>query len=458
MTMSNSSTPLDQKVDWLAGKGWVWPTNIRPQIIKTNWMFDSKQGRILNGMAIHISDGRIDAIDEISTIASSPNGTLDLSKYYVIPGLIDAHAHLSSIYDPFEPNAYLTIAAANSATLTTHILRNSQRCLRMGITCIRDMPGFTNFFNQESIAVRDASERGLITVPRIVAFGWVEPTAGHMDLALPAKFRNDASIYADGPYEVQRMVRRMIREGVDGFKTAISGGLGGRMEEIWWEKFDDTELLCLTKTAHGVGKRVAVHAHTDASIRQGLRCNVDTIEHGVYMEKETADIMAEKGIPLVPTLAVSGDRALERAKSAGAVSPHQIKKRRSLIASDQRRKTVRLAFEQGVILATGTDAYFTLRGDYWGKNNEEVQLMIKAGVPPTEALKAATLGASLAVGFDEIGALEKGRYADMVGLTKSPLDDPICLTDPDCVAIVILGGQVIAGSFDGLNEVRNQMG
>jgi len=444
-----------QARDWLAGKGWIWSTAFKPRIVKTKWLFDSTKCNVRQNQAIHISDGLINSVEENDSDSATTNGVLDLTDYYVLPGLIDAHAHLSSIYDPFEPNAYLSIAAANSAILTTHVIRNSQRCLRMGVTCIRDMPGFTNFINQEAIAVREARKRGMLTVPRIVAYGWVEPTAGHMDLALPAQFRKDPTIYADGPSKVREMVRRQVREGVDGFKTAISGGMGGRMEEIWWEKYTDEELLALTETAHGVGKRVAVHAHTDHAVRQGLRCNVDTIEHGIYMEPETAEIMAEKEVVLVPTMAVSSGSALERAMAAGAVSPHQIEKRKALISSRQRPKMVKMAFDRGVILATGTDAYFTLRGEYWGLNNEEIQLLIDAGIPADEAIIAGTLGSSMALGLEnELGSIEKGKRADLVALTKSPLENPECLTDPECVALVILDGEVVAGSIAGLDAIR----
>jgi imidazolonepropionase-like amidohydrolase len=270
-----------------------------------------------------------------------------------------------------------------------------------------------------------------------------------MDMALPAKFRNDPTLYADGPDEVRRMVRRQVREGVDGFKTAISGGLGGRMEEVWWKKYSDEELLALTDTAHGVGKLVAVHAHTDESIRQGLRCNVDTIEHGVYIKSETAAQLAERAIPLVPTLAVKSGRALERAKAAGAVSPHQLRKRQELI--NAQGQVIQTAHNAGVLIATGSDAYFTLRGDYWGLNNEEISLLMDAGLPPLEALKAGTLNAAQAVGMgDDIGAIAPGRFADLVAFTRSPLENPDCLTDPDSVALVILNGELVAGSSEAL--------
>lgn len=450
MTSTNTGTAQD----WLTGTGWVSATGIRPEFIRLGRYFDSSQADVKSAASLHIQQERIESVEALSDFPTDAQ-VLDLSSYFVVPGLIDAHAHLASIYDKFEPNAYLTIAAADSATLTTHIVTNAQRCLRMGTTCVRDMPGFSNFLNHESIAVREAASRGMLTVPRIVAYGWVEPTAGHMDMGLPTKFRNDPTLYADGPYEVRRMARRMIRDGVDGFKTAVSGGLGGRREEIWWTKYTDEELIALTDTAHGVGKLVAVHAHTDDSVRQGIRCNVDTIEHGVYMKQPTAALLAQKGIPLVPTLAVKSGRALERAMSAGALSPLQLRKRQEMI--NEQGNVVQIAFNEGVIIATGSDAYFTLRGDYWGLNNEEIKLLADAGMPLNEALKAATYNAAIAIGLaKDIGAIEKGRYADLVAFTRSPLDDPSVLTDPNAVALVMVGGEIVAGSYQGMVDVLRQ--
>jgi imidazolonepropionase-like amidohydrolase len=229
------------------------------------------------------------------------------------------------------------------------------------------------------------------------------------------------------------------------------------MEEVWWKKYTDEELRAMTDEAHGVGKLVAVHAHTDEAVQQALRCGVDTIEHGVFITPETADTMATRRTPLVPTLAVKSGRAIERAKAAGAVSPHQLKKRAALVAV--RGDAVKLAYERGVLLATGTDAYFTLRGDYWGLNGEEVQLFIEAGVAPRDALAAATAGAAAAVGLaDKIGAIAEERSADLVAYTRSPIEDPSCLTDPDAVAVVVKDGEVVAGSFAGLQDVLAQLG
>lgn len=448
--------PLNSDKDFLEGNGWVSKTGIKAEAIKAKWLFDSENGKVQNNRIIFVKSGKIDEIIESTEFNDDSEILLDLSQYYVIPGLIDSHAHLSSVYDPFEPNAYISICAANSATLTTHVIRNAQRCLRMGITCIRDMPGFTNFINQEGIAVREASIRDMLALPRIIAYGWIEPTAGHMDLALPANLRNDPTVYADSPYEVRRMVRRMVREGVDGFKSDVSGGLGGRMEETWWKKYTDEELLALTDEAHGVGKRVAVHAYTDNSILQAIQCGVDTIEHGIYLTDKTADLMAERRIPLVPTLSVRSQGALKLAQAAGAVSPHQLKKREQVLKD--KNEYVLKAFKRGVIIATGTDAYFTLRGNFWGFNSEEINLLINAGLKSKDALRAATIGAAIAVGLNkEIGIIKKGMFADLVALKQSPLENPNALTNPDNIVLVIKEGEVVAGSHDGLQDVLSQI-
>jgi imidazolonepropionase-like amidohydrolase len=280
----------------------------------------------------------------------------------------------------------------------------------------------------------------LVSGPRIVAGGWVSQTAGHRDMFPTRDYPRDPEWMADSPWEVRRVVRRMVREGVDFIKTSTSGGAGAHGEEIWWRNWTDEEIAALVDEAHAVGKKVASHSHSAESVKRAVRAGVDTIEHGIYIDDEAIEMMVEHGAYLVPTLSARSERALASRRSGG--SPSDVM-RKFETAQAHGMGGFRKAYEAGVKIAMGTDTGRGLRA-YFGKNAYELGQMVQAGMSPMEAIVAATGTAATALGReDDIGTLGPGKLADLLVVDGDPLADVSILEDAERINLVMIGGRAV---------------
>ena len=358
--------------------------------------------------------------------------TLDLNGKFLLPGLIDCHVHLCG---SGEPDANYK---ADDGTVALRMLRNARRNLAAGITTVRDVGGW----NAIEFSVRRAIQAGQFTGPRMMLLGRY--------IGIP----NDGEDHYTGMMrptrgvkEMRRAVREQVKKGADQIKIATTGAVLVRKGEPGATRFHDDEIRAAVTEAARFGKRVAAHAHGIDGIRKAVQAGVHTIEHGSYL-RDGGDViaaMARRGTFLVPTLKVSWD--LSRGKTT-EVPAWMIKK--TCEVRPIWLESVRAAWEGGVQIANGSDVAMPLNRH--GENALEVYLLTQAGLPPMDALRAATAIAARALDWDAwLGTIERGKVADLLILDKNPLDDLRRLADPKLLQAVILGGRIVARQSHGID-------
>ncbi|EHR62911.1 metal-dependent hydrolase family protein [Saccharomonospora cyanea] len=334
---------------------------------------------------------------------------VDCTGQGVLPGLFDCHVHLTmSDTDLFrtaqEPFSLQFFEAAINMAAT----------LAAGVTTVRDAGG-------ADLGVRVAQERGLVAGPRTqVSLNMLSQTGGHgdpwwpstcvMDLLPPHPGR--PPVVVDGPEEIRRKIRELVRAGADVIKVATSGGIvsSGAGPEI--PHFRDDEIAMMVTEASAARRFVMAHAH-GAGAKAAVRNGVRSIEHGSHLDDETLEEMARRRVWLVPTLA-SG-LGLRESLRDGATYPDHIREKIERMGAD---RSVRRAIEAGVPIAMGTDAPLYPHG----KNLMELPLLVEQGMTPADALHAATLSAAELMGLHRsLGSIEPGKRADLVIVDGDPL-------------------------------------
>ena len=408
------------------------PPETSPFALTGAVIVDGRGGAPLPGHAVIITDDRI---VDIVPAARLPESVMrhDLSGMTLLPGLIDAHVHL--LGQRSMDNSQMTFVGEGlrAARATADLAR----LLAAGITTVRDCGSYT------ALALKQAVVEGSVPGPRIVACGrFIERTGGaddapYMSVAWAQEGGPWAPRLADGPDEIRKAVREQLRAGADWIKTCTTGAVttqeSSRPDLLEWS---DEEIATLVEEAHRLGSRVAVHAHANAGIRQALNANADTIEHGTYLDDETARMMADQGKYLVPTLFVLHE-LVERGADFGTPAWVLVKAREVKIA---RQASLEAAFRHGVPIAMGTD----IGGQDLlphGRNAAELALLVAAGMSPSAAIVAGTSGAAHCICLEaDIGAIEVGKVADLIALPGDPLDDITILQD---VPWVMQSGRVV---------------
>jgi imidazolonepropionase-like amidohydrolase len=359
---------------------------------------------------------------------------IDHTGEVVVPGLIDAHLHLKGwpSMDQTELLGYDVAAGAARATL------DLQDLLAAGFTTVRDVDSRT------ALGLGKAVEEGTVPGPRIhTSHRAIYQTGGHGDVHyLPYEWVEawnpvDPAL-ADGADECRKEARKRIRSGVDLIKIGTTGGVLSEKDDPSHSQLTDAEISAVTQEAHRVGIPVAAHAQGADGIKNALRNGVDTIEHGIYIDDEGIEMLKETDGTLVPTLAIV-HRLVEHGADHG-VPEFGLEKARE--ALDAHVDAVERAAEAGARIALGTDFCGPDLVPH-GDNAEEAELYVeRVGMEPMDALKAATSHAASTLKHDDVGAIEGGRYADLVALGEDPLDDIRALRRS--VTDVYKGGEWVA--------------
>src|SRR6202167_3098535 len=397
-------------------------------------VLDVRTGNYLTDQIIWIEGDRIKAIGKAAEISSQlPAGAkvIDLANATVLPGLIDCHTHLT--YTP-----YMSGPAGLHGSYPRQALigaRNARVTLEAGFTTVRNV-GANGY---SDIALRDAIKAGDVPGPRILASGpALSITGGHADenfLAPQYNFSSDG--VADGVTGVTAKVRENIKYGADVIKFMATGGVLSAGDNPALAQYSPEEMKAIIDTAHGLGRKVAAHAHGALGIKNAVLAGVDSIEHGSYINDEDIQLMKERGTYLVPTLYL-GDWLMEHYAELG-LTENVIAKAKIVLPIA--RKNIEHAFHSGVKVAFGTDAAVYPHG----LNAHEFAVMVKLGLTPLQAVQASTVNAADLIGWSgKVGSLEPGAWADIVAVDGDPLKD---VTTLERVKFVMKGGEVVKNEY-----------
>jgi imidazolonepropionase-like amidohydrolase len=400
--------------------------------IKAVRLIDTREGKVLQNQGILIEGERIKAVGALSDIQKQVPAnvkTINLSNATVLPGLADCHTHVllqgditAEDYDEQllkESIPYRTIRATMAA----------RAGLMNGFTVFRDVE--TEGAMYADVDLKQAIERGVIPGPRMfVATRAFAPTGMYplngysWELKMPEGVQ-----IIDGADNIRKAVREQVKYGADWIKFYADRRYylkDGKLHS--WVNFTDEEMEAMVTEAHRLGKRVAAHAMGWDGIDAALRHNADSIEHGYGLDEGLMDRMVKQGTYWCPTIYVGAYVAEGRAAAGAPIW---------LTMRDLEAKAFGVAYKKGVRIAYGTDA-----GGYaWTENQaKEFAYMVKYGMPPMKAIQSATVvAADLLERTSDFGAIEAGKFADIVAVTSDPLKD---ITELERVKFVMKGGEV----------------
>ena len=392
-------------------------------------------GKVLTNPIVIVKGDRIQSV--LRGDSQTPQGAqvIDLSAFTGMPGMIDAHTHLTYWWDKNprkNPNA--EVASMLPQELVFLAQENARKCIEIGVTTVRDLAAG----NYSDIAMRNLINRGAMVGPRMFVAGPAMSAGGPVPRygeVFPWVVPNQGE--ASGVPEVIRLVRQELGAGADLIK--MFGSTGGFNEVETNQTFTLEEMQAAVQTTHTMGKRIAIHSYGPEGARDAVKAGGDTLEHAINIDDATFAEMIRKKIIYVPTVYHNVWYVENYKEFDWPESDNQ----KILAYEHASEETTRRAIKAGVRIAMGSDAVYEL----FGHNTEELTYLVKSGMTPEQAIAAATVNGAAALGMEkDLGEVTPGHYADLVAVEGNPLSDIGVAVHN--VRWVMKGGAVLVNKID----------
>ncbi|AWM32780.1 metal-dependent hydrolase family protein [Hymenobacter nivis] len=383
------------------------------------------RGKVFTDAVVLVRADRIVAVGAAKDVAIPAGAeTIDLRAYTAIPGLIDAHTHMSFYWDKAPGTTpWAQLGTLGPAVTVFLAQENARKALATGVTTVRDLGSFDNM----DFALRELINRGAMVGPRmfVAGNGLHISSSPYKVGAIP-----DAG-QCDGVEAVQRVARQQIAAGADWIK--MYGSTGSDKDVTGFQTFTYEEMKAAADVAHFAGKRIAIHSYGPAGARDAVRAGTNTVEHAIDIDEPTLAIMAKKGIIYVPT--VEHNKYYIAHRTEFGYDTAVVSALNGYVA--QNFETLKRAIKAKVKIAMGSDAVFT----GFGENTRELAWFVKAGMTPTQALQTATTTGAEMLGQEKnLGAIAPGYLADVVAVAGDPTTDINVVIDH--VKWVMKAGQI----------------
>jgi imidazolonepropionase-like amidohydrolase len=401
-------------------------------VIYTSSYIDVINESVKENYSITIEKNLITSIDRGFIKIAQGETLIDLRGMTLMPGLMDMHVHFGQEYQS-KSKRPVKVERETSAILAA---KHALLTLKSGFTTVRQV-GDSGFV---AISLRDLINGGYITGPRIFTSGRsIATTGGHADQTNGKNIESYEYPVAEdgvinGPYDAYTAVRQRYKDGADGIKLTVTGGVLSVAKSGDNPQFTIEEIDAVVSAAKDYGMWVAVHAHGSEGMKRAVLAGVDSVEHGTYMTEEVMDLMIKNNTYYVPTIS-AGEFVAEKSLIDNYFP--DIVRPKAASVGPQIGSTFSIASKRGVKIAFGTDAGVQPHGTNW----KEFYYMVKYGMSEMKAIKAATINTAKLLNIDSsLGSIEVGKIADLVAVNNSPLKDISIMKD---VAFVMKEGEVI---------------
>ncbi len=412
------------------------------RVLKGGQLIDGNGGKPVKDPVIVLEGRRIKQVGTKANIKIPPKTeVIDCGQATLMPGLMDVHLHTMMFNCLTFHNYRVAQWEITPELQQMYGLFHAQLCFDMGFTTLRDLGlnSGSGLLTAHLCAVRDSINAGILEGPRMFIGGFTTITGSHLDLIQPRAAKRYGFQTADGPWELRKLARTNLLAGCDIVKTCATGGGGTDKEEPDIRNMTQEEINAIVDEAHAFHKPAAVHCFTPNGHRMALEAGADTIEHMVFHEDEVIDMLAESDVWMTPTLLHRTDHAIQTRLDQGT-SQFVINKMKAL--QPYCYETFQKMHKAGVNIALGTDMGFDPE---MGTNAREMEVYVKLGMKPMEAIMSATKNAACAIKMDkDLGTVEAGKFADIIAVKGDPLKDIRVFQEKKNIQLVMKEGRVYA--------------